>query len=70
MTATVSQSPASHGSKSTYTHTINISSEDSTDPEERDSKFETVAELQCAFSERFKSKIDLGNCLEVLYLAK
>lgn len=46
---------------------LSISSEDSTDPEERDSKFE---KFQCAFSERFKGKIDLGNCLEVLHLAK
>lgn len=62
----MSQSPESNGSKSTDTHTINISSEDSTDPEERESKFETVAELQCAFSRsKFKGKIDLGNCFEV-----
>lgn len=79
--APVPQSPASNSSESTFTHTTDSSSEDSKDPDQRDMReSETVAgspflhsssyKLECNFLETFKSKIDLGNCLEALDLAK
>ncbi|CAG03515.1 unnamed protein product, partial [Tetraodon nigroviridis] len=77
--ATVPQSPASNSSESTSAHTTD--SEHSKDPGEPDMRgFETVAgspcphysscQLECNFLERFKGKIDLGNCVEALDLAK
>lgn len=67
--------------QSTFTHTMDLSSEDSKDPNERlIRECETVARspflhdssnnLECNFFEKFKRKIDLGNCLEALDLAK
>lgn len=81
VTAAVPQSPPSNSSESTFTHTMDLKSENSKDPNERDMReSETVAESQCQhfssykfesnFLEKFKSKIDLGNCLEALDLAK
>lgn len=79
--ATVPLSPGSNDSESIFTHTMDLSSEDSKDANERDMReCESVAgspflpsssyKLECNFLERFKSKIDLGNCLEALDLAK
>lgn len=81
VTATVPQSPTSNSSESTFTHTMDLSSEDSKDSNETHIReFETVAgspflpysshRLECNFLEEFKGKIDLGNCLEALDLAK
>lgn len=80
-TAALPQSPASNGSESTSAPAVNFSCEGSGDPEERDGReAETVAEsplarcspskLECAVLEKFKGKIDLGNCLEALDVAK
>lgn len=81
VTAAVPQSPASKSSESAFTPTVNFSFEDSKDPEERDrTESETAAEaplahcsppkLERAVLEKFKGKIDLGNCLEALDVAK
>lgn len=77
--ATALQSPASNSSESTPAHTK--VSEHRKDPDGTDLRgFETVAgspplhssssRLECHFLEKFKGKIDLGNCLEALDLAK
>lgn len=78
VTATAAPSPASNGAESTVAP--NVSPEDSKDPNERDTgEFETEARSprendsskhESTFPEKFKSKIDLGNCLEALDLAK
>lgn len=81
VTAAVPQSPASNSSESTFTPTVNFSFEDSKDSEERDRReSEPAAEaplanypqpkLDSAVLEKFKGKIDLGNCLEALDVAK
>lgn len=80
-TAAVPHSPATNSSESTFTPTVNFCFEDSKDPEERDRReTETAAEaplahysppkLELAVLEKFKGKIDLGNCLEALDVAK
>lgn len=81
MTGVVPQSPATNSSESTFTTTVKFSFEDSKDPENRDRReSKTAAEaplahysppkLELAVLEKFKGKIDLGNCLEALDVAK
>lgn len=79
VTATAPQSPPSSSSESTLTQAADWSSEDSRDPDEGDageaetgSPFPPCSSHQLEWNslEEFESKIDLGNCLEALDLAK
>lgn len=77
VTATATQSLASNSSESTFTHPVDSSTENSKDPTERgmreaESPFlhYSLYKLECNSLEKLKSKIDLGNCLEALDLAK
>lgn len=81
VTVTAPQSPGSNSNESTFTQKMNFGSEDNKNPNESHMReFETVAgspfvrsssdKLECAFLEKSKGKIDLGNCLEALDVAK